>query len=535
MLIIDSQPIRYCDNKQKTMPMFVDHCWQLMKASIVREKERIVSTNQERINEELKTALTRFLVNSSDHQSIYQALFQRWLLSNDTPCSELVHANSLERQYNQIHELPRKQVRRYHHWFEVALALDGTIVSQKLWLHDKKLAQCHYENSYLVILLNNAIYKFYQHIQEIKKSDVDFYNVLTMELLSGQTIIRNTSLSLQLQPASPFGRFRTSYKEVGVTNEHSINAKALPLDVLKKPHDYSVFEKIITLLDMSEYFGEQQPNNPETAGQWLLLHGPLSKLTVSAYSSAGNCITQLRLCDNEIVERGENRRLLGLGENSQCRDECAPSTLLARKLALPLCAGHSIITSQLLNMMTQWGDCDSYELTALSHALSAFWRLSAAPNDYSRHSMHEVFDIAKNYGVHYHLSEDRAVGESQEFDHITLGYFCKYIENTGSEIISLINTIEAGLIRINELSSTDGFNRKVLLHNNWQQILKEKKKASQKIVNLVIQTLCQHNKNNSLKNEHELILSVQESLYCLLNILSYVKRLNLVTYQSLAD
>ncbi|MCP4321702.1 MAG: hypothetical protein GY787_07600 [Alteromonadales bacterium] len=164
-----------------------------------------------------------------------------------------------------------------------------------------------------------------------------------MELLSGQTIIRTTSLSQQLQSATPFGRYRANFYCEQKDKNQFITTKALPLNILKAPQEYSIKDKVIMLYDMCEYLGELQPENPETAGQWMLPHAPLSHLSISSYHENECKIIQIDLNEHEIAERGENRKSLGLGESIYCRNECTHLLGDSRQLLWSSNFGHKFI------------------------------------------------------------------------------------------------------------------------------------------------------------------------------------------------
>jgi len=540
MLIIGGQQISYSVNKYKAIALYVEHCWQLMKGSVIIQQNKIAEQPFPSTHIQLKQGLTRFLVHSSNQQQIYQAIFQRWLLPKDSygsHDSSRPFKNTYKQSNNRI-----EQVRSFRHWYEVALALDGWLSSKKLRQQEQSLARNNYQNPYLNVLVNNVIYKLYRYIQDLNKADSNFTNALTMELLSGQTVIRSTSLSLQLQPATAFGRYRAAFSDGYSNNPGFIASKILPLQVLKAPQQYSLKDKIITLLDLSEYFGEQQAKSPETAGQWLLKQLPLSQLSVSCNPPIqDDSVIQHHLIDNEIVERGANKKLLGLGGSNYCRDETAESTLFARKWSLPLCAGHSIAVSKVLNLAVLWGHCNVYELTALSHALAAFWRIESRPTTVlSCHTLHEVFDIAKNFGVDYQLLSNDNPTKKQVFDKVTMGYLCLYIDETYSKIKKLLESIEQELSIFLCNATSNNRQSTLSLDSKWQDILGEKKHTAQKLTHLITQMLCQNDdqalpttdagKETKVSAD---VTAIQAPLYNLLGILNYLENLAQLTHQTL--
>ncbi|MFT5759006.1 MAG: hypothetical protein ACI9LM_003755 [Alteromonadaceae bacterium] len=540
MLIIGGQKISYSVNKHKTIAVYVAYCWQLMMTNATAQQESVILPSQQLTHTELKQALTRFLVNSSNQPQGYQAIFQRWLLPKSTHSQKIIYAP------NQPQSNSAELMRSYRHWYEVGLALDGWFSSKKRRKQEQELAQSNYQNPYLAVLLNSIIHKLYEHINGLKQEDSNFKNTLTMELLSGQTVIRSTSLSSQLQPATSFGRYNIDFIDKHSNNTPFISTKAFPLQVLKDPQQYSITDKIITLHDMSEYFGEQQAKTPETAGQWLLSHAPLHQLAVSTYAANGHTILQVSLIDNEIVERGTNRKLLGVGDNNYCRDESVASTLLARNLGLPLCSGHSISASNILNMAVLWGKCNEYELTALSHALAAFWCLEDRPNNnHSSHTLHEVFDIAKNFGVRYTLSREANGNTLQVVDKITMGYLCQCVDDIYIDIKTLLDDTEKDLLLINHYAELKQEQPTTNLYGKWQQVLEEKRHTAKKLTNLIGQILCQYDEyvlptssmtvtsSVSYTAENNIIAAVQPPMYKLLGILKYVENLAQLTRHSL--
>ncbi|GAB2671479.1 hypothetical protein GCM10027271_34990 [Saccharopolyspora gloriosae] len=161
--------------------------------------------------------------------------------------------------------------------------------------------------------------------------------------------------------------------------------------VLRNPERFSVRDKMVCLHDIYEYFREtpEGRGEPDTEGRGLLAEptGDRIASTTSMHS------------DGTPASRGEDKGTFA----GTVRAEKAPSTLMAREHRIPVVAGQSYTTARLLSL-SELAGATKQERNSVALGIFAFWRI-----DYDHtvrlaaHTLHEVLDIAMNFGVDYNL------------------------------------------------------------------------------------------------------------------------------------
>ncbi|WP_433275256.1 hypothetical protein ACQPZA_28645 [Pseudonocardia xinjiangensis] len=162
------------------------------------------------------------------------------------------------------------------------------------------------------------------------------------------------------------------------------------LDVLAQPWRYSFRDKMIAIHDLEEYFGPAKKWVPPSAGEGLLdVLEPDEMLSTVGYRDG------VRQTD---PSRGRTR---GPRRSQGTRNERDPVTRFARQLKLPIWAGSSSTAARMLKL-GQASGAGIRDLTVLAHSIFAFWRVSYDhTSSLAPHSMHEVMDIAQNFGIPY--------------------------------------------------------------------------------------------------------------------------------------
>ncbi|RLJ69201.1 hypothetical protein [Pedobacter alluvionis] len=85
------------------------------------------------------------------------------------------------------------------------------------------------------------------------------------------------------------------------------------------------------------------------------------------------------------------------------RNETEAGTLLTRAENVPIWAGQSFTAMRMINL-AEWVGGSTAEKTALAWAIFAFWRKDYDhTSEYAYHTLHEVMDIAHNFGVQYNI------------------------------------------------------------------------------------------------------------------------------------
>lgn len=443
MLKIAGKDFTCYANNHNTLTRQVGEVWGTM---LLYTREKLAAVNKV-LNSQaatpelllLQEALTRVLENAQNNADKYQHQLRKWLdsadyIGNDKSSSQLFFGA----------DGTVTQQRIYSQWHEAAMALDGWVQEALCRWDEKKLAQSVYQNPYLDMLLNCLVFKLDIKLNEVAQADDGLLYPLTMELLSGQTIIRTTRGKKTLQPATPFGRYHNLLNKghtPGTLTASEVKYHT-PMEILKAPHKYSISDKVVLLHDMSDYLGEHQPWGPQTAGQWLIGSETADDCKVTTGMIEGqmkrDCVAALSGLESGQKADQKGRQLRGGGLNASSRDETAASTLFARKYQLALWSGHSMTVVRMLNT-ARWANADKAEMTALAQGLMAFWRLSHKPHyPFSYHTLHETMDMAKNFGVNYTIDPNRVGFDSIVIDTIDAAYLSKYIKDSAQHIQSLL-------------------------------------------------------------------------------------------------
>ncbi len=436
--------------------------WETMLRST---GEKILDINNAIASEEgqqLQEALQQAIDNSNRQSARFKEVLKNWLMAPESEVEDNLRPkqtsfNGLHQCYNQQYPQQKHTHRKYPHckyncWYEVALALNGWAYSNNCRQYEKKLARENYQNLYLDSLINCLIYKLYSKLMvTIEKKDSLNYP-LTMELLSGQTLIRECYTLQGLQSATDFGYYRIALNDrfkssKAVANRVEDNT---PMAILKAPQKYCLKDKIVLFHDMAEYLGDHQPWNPQTAGQWLIDSESEDDAKVTTNIIAGRMIRDNSAADSK-ASRKRNRQLRGIGLNHSSRDESALSSLIARKYKLSLWGGHSMSVVRMLNT-ARWAYANKYEFTALAQGLIAFWQLDFDKNHpcspsskLTYHTLHETMDMAKNFGVSYDLSESLPGSINLKIDHIDSDFLAKHVHQTAQVIQSMLIELQQAL------------------------------------------------------------------------------------------
>lgn len=368
--------------------------------------------------------------------------------------------------------------REYAHWFEAALALDGWMQSAHCRKAEKKLAKSVYSNPYLDTLLNCLIYKLHLKLTRIAQTHPDMHYPLTMELLSGQTIIRATR-EQTLQSATVFGAYRIELNNASNTISSVTPVKyQIPMEILKAPQKYPLRDKIVLLHDMSDYLGMRQPWNPQTAGQWLI-GAPTAQDSQVTSALVDDQMIREHAGAGDNISPSEAARILGSGCNNACRDERAASTIMARRQQLGLWSGQSMTVINMLNT-ARWANGSMPEFTAVALGLMAFWRLDYTPNcSYAYHTLHETMDMAKNFAVKYYINPAKSGFDSVTMDSVDNSFLSAYVDQSAAQIRSMLNDVDN---RWQALHATPKLDCDHDTYNQWQHTIAQKRSTTDELV-----------------------------------------------------
>ncbi|THA30929.1 DUF4157 domain-containing protein [Streptomyces sp. A1547] len=264
-------------------------------------------------------------------------------------------------------------------------SLLGWVVQKPGRHREKELAQQVKGNDEIEVYLDILLARVHRWITELalKPLDPGKHQQIIQELQTG------------LVNQQEYGTYRTHFDITAAARNPAVKTgiNGNMLAVLGHPEKYSMRDKVVVLHDVMEYFLAAR-HGAATAGSGLL-GAPTAdqKRGTSKVDLFGNRSTT-------VASKGMHvDRNVGF----ITRDEKDPTTVLARDYKVPVWVGQSETTARMLNLGAVAGG-DNVELGAAAWALFAFWRL-----DYDHtvtlgyHTLHEVLDIANNFGVPYNL------------------------------------------------------------------------------------------------------------------------------------
>ncbi|MGW5641395.1 hypothetical protein ACWEV3_04010 [Saccharopolyspora sp. NPDC003752] len=299
----------------------------------------------------------------------------------------------------------KQQDRDYHTYTDLALALSGWMRAKPARHDEKELARNVKDNSdvelHLEILLTRVRAIVEDRRAEERSPTGPFrWEYIRQELETGTTLQPDAGGNRQ------FGHYQHYFDQV-------IQGKAeIPAEIrdqlrtringgmwkaLEAPEQFSFRDKIVVLHDLMEYFGKHQRWNPPTAGNDVIADQHGQNLTTTAIDDHGN-----RVRADE--DRGQESTVLPGGKvknHPSTRRESAESTRLARRHDIPVWAGSSFTAMRMLNLAKSAGGTIE-EISAVAWGIFAFWRLDYDHSfELAYHTLHEVMDIAQNFGVPY--------------------------------------------------------------------------------------------------------------------------------------
>ncbi|WP_299494691.1 hypothetical protein [uncultured Shewanella sp.] len=422
-------------SSQKTLTELVNEVFSEM---LIEVKHQLTAMEKKQQNEALTDkllyhVLKQVLSNFMALPIAYKKPLSRWL-----DCESYIGKDKPNYQYMAPQTGRDYLQREYLFWHEAAIALDAWVQSAPCRAYEKNLALAVYDNPYTDVLINSLIHQIHEKIiQALQDKGSVFYDV-TMELLSGYTLLRMDQDG-QLQLAKPFDRYQQCLRQEREPQGLNISfispslTQDAPMNILNEPQGYPLEKKVALILDLAGYFGAQQIGAPQTAGQDLLDIDLKADCSVSiGWAEQG----EVQACFFDMSVQ-QSQQVRGVGQNNVCRNELALSSLFARKQQLFLWAGQSTSVVKMLKL-ARWAGGKREELTALSQALMAFFRVEYHSGcAYAFHSLHEVMDMAKNFGVNYQIDRNKTGPESLHMDHIDRTYLDGFIAVLEKQVDSL--------------------------------------------------------------------------------------------------
>ncbi|WP_063741591.1 eCIS core domain-containing protein [Saccharothrix syringae] len=329
-------------------------------------------------------ALPAFQARSDDDKGAMMRQFRKWVTDQPAPGQ-----NPSPSVWGH-----KKQRRSYERVEDLEAALHGWVAAKPERHEEKEYAEVIVQDPEVDLRLNSVLYRVAQKIDELAESGGEGLaakrDAILAELREGTTTGPHGG-DYSVPTQRPRGWYQYYLTSRGRERDDYLNT--LPginqgvHHVLENPEEYTFLDKVVVLHDLMEYFGEQRPWNPPGAGTGLL-PDPGAGASLATTGIVGGVRTT-------TTHRG---RVAGFAST---RDEQEDSTRFARQHNLPVWSGSSHTTVHLLNL-ARWAGASVEEMTAVAHGIFAFWRLlydhtsTMAP-----HTLHEVMDMARNFGVPY--------------------------------------------------------------------------------------------------------------------------------------
>ncbi|MFE9411622.1 DUF4157 domain-containing protein [Streptomyces sp. NPDC006704] len=242
----------------------------------------------------------------------------------------------------------------------------------------------------------------------------------------------------KFQPGQPLERLATQLPEVG----GGIQA------VLRDPEKHSFRDKIMVLHDLMEYFGPAR-HFPRTMGTDQLAEVGGQDIQ----STAGiNPVTGARI---ETTDRGQNlvpnlRKPGEMKEHPSTRNEHSDTTKFARAHRVPVWAGQSFTAARMFKLAQAAGGTKR-EIAAVAWGIFAFWRLDFDHTTaLAYHTLHEVMDIAQNFGVPYDI-KDQYAGQAD----VTMTALTDSLKALGSTVDHHRQQLELSMQGLRNLQNDD--------------------------------------------------------------------------------
>ncbi len=298
------------------------------------------------------------------------------------------------------------QPRVYHNYYDLAVAFIGWVDAKANRRREKKIAHEIMKDKAVNFYLNSV---FLRIIQSIRR------NSMCNEI---QAEIQNPNGGITVHSGY---YLRYNFNEWAIYKSYfdkSINMEThLPAhwDVLEHPDKYDIRQKIGVLHDLMHYFGEKFGNrfffNGLPTFQATTLRGR------EDYNRPEN--SQIR-GDGTLVRIGGT--LLNFATQVKySSEEQHGSYQYARRKHLPMYGRHSYSAARMMGLAKQTG-ATLQEISAVSWAIMAYWRIHYDHTNIPYHTTHEIMDFTPAFGLNYD-PQNRFAG----FDILRKEYFLNFL------------------------------------------------------------------------------------------------------------
>jgi hypothetical protein len=325
-------------------------------------------------------ALPAFATRSQEDQEAMRDQFWKWVRDEKGTPGEGSHPvwgrKSQDRVYDKVADLE--------------LALHGWVAAKPARREEKAYAEQIRVSPEVEVRLNSILYRIRKMIDDVEDDDKDDDTTRSDRILEQLSTAEHVGAAIGGGTATnrPLGWYqyhlrhqasRLHRPEIGT----GINGGVL--DVLENPENYNFRDKVVAVHDLTEYFGDQRPWNPRSQGSGLV-----PRLRTRWSLSTADITDGVR---QTTSDRGRTA-------HQGTRNEQAPTTRFARRHGIPVWSGSSNTAVHML-AFARWVAATKGEMTALAHSIFAFWRVEYDHTSLAPHTLHEVMDVAQNFGIPY--------------------------------------------------------------------------------------------------------------------------------------
>lgn len=290
----------------------------------------------------------------------------------------------------------KEQYRIYDTDLNLAKGLLGWVLAKPGRKEEKGFADTVYTNVSIAASINSLLKKVAVKIDNL--TDING-TALSKEKIG--RIKRELSTDSVAGGAAYLGHYQHFFDVVstkGAAVRTGIEKNQLKL--VENPLLYSMKDKIIVLHDLMEYFMTVPWVDPNAEGRNVLPE-PVADMSLS--TATIDPMTGARLTTTASRGKLQVPQNTALEVSHGTRDETDAGTMLARAERAPVWAGQSFTAMRMLGL-AEWVGASTAEKTALAWGIFAFWRKDYDHTvNYAYHTLHEVMDIASNFGVEYSI------------------------------------------------------------------------------------------------------------------------------------
>ncbi|MFC8565807.1 hypothetical protein ACFUIW_08580 [Streptomyces sp. NPDC057245] len=303
---------------------------------------------------------------------------------------------------------------RVNNYTELARNLMGWVYAKEKRHQEKNAAEHVQREGEVEIFLNVLLRRIHRMAEGMKGGMTGREaKIMDHELATGLSHIESQPIKHGRYDASkanrPIGSYlayfdgRFNKKFEGTSLETLVADHGGFLALMQNPEKFGFRDKMIALHDLSEYFGHSRHTPPGMGKEHVPEIDQDDTWSTAGYDHHGNRVV--------VQDRGQNPVVKPDGsvkEHPSTRNENSNTTRLARSRNIPVWAGQSYTAARMYKMAAEAG-ASKEEIAAVGWGIFSFWRINFDhTTEFAYHTLHEVMDIAQNFGVPYDVDDQYA-------------------------------------------------------------------------------------------------------------------------------